>query len=152
MLKQPALVFLSRLGRKNLLFQPTQTPSWRNVWTYTEQLHRCKEVVPLPKESVPCPSDLLVQLSSNGPVPQNFLLLLKLIPMLQLSLQLRNTQLMVTKPFCIFFHSPVWLLWSMKGLPLFFCALLVLTANIFLPLANYLKSPTLCATTSRPAT
>ena len=57
--------------------------------------------------------------------------------MQQLSLQLRNTLLMVNKTLLNFSHTPLWLIWSIKGLPLFFCALLVPKTNIFTPPAHY---------------
>ena len=62
------------------------------------------------------------------------------IAMQQLSLRLRNTLLMVNKPFWIFSTFPCG--WSGVSRALFFCALLVPTTNIFTPPANYLTSLT----------
>ena len=72
-------------------FPLKQTISWRNAWTYTAQLPQCAA------KWSRCLKNLSLASYTLPLAP--FLLLLKLIPLLQLSLQLRNTQRMVTKPF-----------------------------------------------------
>ena len=89
-----------------------------------------------------------VPISSVGPVhgpSQPLTRLCKFLPLdlfllqLLLALQLRK---MVTKSFCIYLHSPLWLHWSIKGLLLFFWALLIPSTYNFLPTAPSLTSRT----------
>ena len=128
-------MFLSKLGKKNQQFPPTPTISW---W---KQLHLwAQQWVLVPKNAVP--------ISSVGQV----LPAVQLILVQQLSFQVRNTQLMVTKLIWVFLHPPLWQRWSIIGLPPFssFCALLVPTTNIFPPQVNYLTSQTLEVITLAP--